>query len=118
MVIKIMMDKILGYLLTTHILIDLLRLQVRPDVFLGDSRSLSKMFGTEVIFGGSEVGDLLISGTPLALSSLEEHALPQVGKMFEPSLYAGVPLQICKWLLKRTRLIFWASYSPHTFPMN
>jgi hypothetical protein len=73
------MDKISGYLLTTHIPIDIAKVRVRLDVLLGDSQSLSKIFGAEDIFGGSEVGGSLVSGRPLALGSLEEHALPQVG---------------------------------------
>ena len=32
------------------------------------------------------MGSSLVSGTPQALGGLEEHALPQVGKMFGPSV--------------------------------
>ena len=73
------MDKISGYLLTTHIPIDVSRVRVRLDVLLGDSQPLSNTFGAEDIFGGSEVGGSLISSRSLVLGSLEEHALPQVG---------------------------------------
>ena len=73
------MDKISGYLLTTHMPIDISKFRVRLDVLLGDFQSLSGTFGAEDIFGGSEVRGSLVSSRPLALGSLEEHAFPQVG---------------------------------------
>ena len=74
------MDKISGYLLTTHIpTIDISKFRVRLDVLLGDFQSLSGTFGAEDIFDESEVRGSLVSSRPLALGSLEEHAFPQVG---------------------------------------
>ena len=71
------MHNILGWLLTTHISIDV---SASDRIKLDDRlRFLSKVFGAEDLFGGSEVGRLLVLGRPEAACSLVAHAFPQVG---------------------------------------